>query len=84
MAWWHWLLLIGGNTPAYIWIARLLFPSRRELARALRYAVSPEEWTLLKGQGVTDWRLETAPALWLLACTLLVTVEALLIESIAA
>ena len=83
MAWWHWLLLVAVNIPVYVWVGRMIFGSWRAFAGALRYAVSPDEWTWLRGQaggGAWDWIREVGPGVWLLACTLTVVFEGMLVE----
>lgn len=82
MAWWHWLLLFVGNIPLYVLLGRLVFASWDGFVGSLRYSISPEEWSWLRGERIQDWWAEVAPGVWLLGCTLAVVFEALVVEMV--
>lgn len=75
MEWWYWVVLIAVNTPVYGLIGWLIFDDFAGFFEALRYWITPDAWSWLKGELFEDLWAEMKMLVFLVACVAIVAGE---------
>lgn len=79
MSEWYWAALIGGNLPVYIGIGWVIFDGWGGFLESLRYWLTPDAWSWLRGEWADDAWGELKLLLFILVCAAVVTLEHVLL-----
>lgn len=71
-----WIILAVVNLPVYFVLGRLFFSDWDEFWEALRFWITPDLISALRGEFWDDWWAETKLGLWFVCCAGCVLAEA--------
>jgi len=79
MAWWYWVILIGANTPLYLLVGWAIFKTWDGFFESVRYWITPDAWSWLRGEGVEDLWAELLLLAFLITCGSCIAIEHILL-----
>jgi hypothetical protein len=68
MEWWGWAILIAANLPVYWLFGFALFSSTADFLEALKYLLTPDIISAIRGEWVDDQWSTIKVGFWLVLC----------------
>jgi hypothetical protein len=77
-----WIILAAVNIPVYFGLGKLIFKTWENFWASIKFWLTPELFSLFRGEYWDDCLAELKLGFWIVACGLCVFVEGMLIDKI--